>query len=261
VGEESMVARQDLDEGARLIQELDGAGFPITASFWAYDPGAEHPRLIIAVPDEKVKSFRDGYEEIRKAIAVNDIEMPLSRVSLMLDDDPAISNIRALADADYRDLVQAAVGSAEIGGHIYDDIRVYKNDALRYERELFAALQRVRPPATVIRRELRVDERWTFDFLLDDGVRVAAIEAKRLPRPVNAADLEQEAALLLRAYVGMRRPVSLVVVSRSGFTETAIAAAVGSPVSEEIHLVRWVDSSDDGKLRRALAEALNPSRP
>jgi hypothetical protein len=257
VGETSMVTQEYLDEGARLVQELDSDEFPVTASFWAYDPSADLPRLIIAVPAERIESFRAGYEKIRDVITRNDISVPLSRISLMLDDDPAIANIKALAEADYRDIIQAAVGTAEIGGHTYDDVHVYNSDALRYERELFAALQRLQPSSAVLRRDLRVDERSSFDFFFDNGNKIVAIEAKRFSRPVDVRDILQEDMLLRHAYVNFRRPATLIIVSRSGFTPEAMEAVKDTPEAGGIRLVQWVDANDNDKLRRALTDLLN----
>jgi hypothetical protein len=256
MGEASVVAQERLREGARLIQELDKDGFPVTAAFWAYDPSIEPPRLVIAIPSDQ-KSFRVAYARIRDTMERSDISIPLSSISLMLDDDPAIENIKALADADYRDIVQAAVGNAEIGGHVYDDILVYKSDALRYERELSAALQRVQPPAAVLRRDLRIDERSSFDFFFDDGNKIIAVEAERFSRPVGTKDIHYEEAVLRRAYVTLQRVTTLIIVSRSGFTASAIEIVKDTPVAGGIRLVQWVDESDDDKLRKALAELLN----
>jgi hypothetical protein len=257
VGEASVVTQEHLYEGGRLIQELDKDGFPVTAAFWAYDPDAELPRLIIAVPSNQVESFRTAYERIRDVIERNDISVPLSSISLMLDDDPAIENIKALAEADYRDVIQSAIGSAEIGGHVYDDIRVYKSDALRYERELFAALQRIQPPSAVLRRDLQLGERSSFDFYFDDGNKIVAVEAKRFSRPVTLRDVNYEDHLLRRAYVSLRRRIALIVVSRSGFTSSAVENVKDTPVAGGIRLVQWISPSDDDKLKRALDELLN----
>lgn len=256
MGETPVVTQEYLDEGARLIQELDNDGFAVTAAFWAYDPSAELPRLIIAVPSERVKSFRAAYEIIKNVMTRNDIPIPLGMVSLMLDDDPAIENIKALAEADYRDIIQAAVGSAEIGGHLYDDVRVYKTDALHYERELFAALQRLQPPSAVLRRDLHIDGS-SFDFFLDDGNKIVGIEAKRISRPMSLRDILYEETLLQHAYVILRRPVALIIVSQSGFTPSAVEAVKDTPEAGGIRLVQWVTADDDDKLRRALTELLN----
>lgn len=251
--EKSLVTQEDLTDGARLIQELDQAGFPVTVAFWAYDPMLETWRFIIAAPREAIESLVSAYGIIQGIIDNNSLGVMLDRISLIPDDDAKLKNLQALAESDAQDVIEVSVGHTEIAGRVLDDIHLYKNDALRYEQEVIQALQRIQPSDAVMRtyRQQDIPRALEVDALLDDGERLILVEVKARSRPLGARDVFQIEGMLhaYERYFGRR--AAAIIVSRSGFTSSAMDAAQSSPII----LVQWTGREDDEKLRRALTEA------
>jgi hypothetical protein len=255
VAENSLVTQEDLADGARLIQQLDQADFPITAAFWAYDPVLETWRLIIAAPSSAIESLVAAYGAIQDGISANALGITLDRISLIPDNDAKLANLQALAKSDAEGVVEISLGHTEIAGRTLDDIHLYRTDALRYEREVIDALQRIQPPNAVMRTSYEHAEsppRQGADALLDDGERLIIVETKAFSRPLGSRDVFQVEGMLHAYQRYFNRRVAAMLVSRSGFTVNAIETAHSTGVS----LVQWTGPKDDQLLRRTLAEAL-----
>lgn len=252
MAENVLVTQEDLADGARLIQQLDQAGFPITAAFWAYDSLLETWRLIIAAPREAIESLVTAYGTIQGIIQDNGLGVTLDRISLISDDDAKLKNLQALAKSDMHDVVEVSAGRTEIAGRVFDDIHLYKSDALRYERDVIQALQRVQPSNVVMRtyRQEGFPRDLGADALLDDGKRLLLVEIKARSRPLGIRDIFQVEGMLHAYERYLSRAAAAIIVSRSGFRPNAIEA-VPSP---NIGLVQWAGPEDDEKLQRALTE-------
>jgi hypothetical protein len=253
MAEKTLVTQEDLADGARLIQELEQASFPISAAFWAYDALLETWRLIIAAPRGAIESLVAAYGIIQSIISEKDLGVTLDRISLIPDDDVKLGNLQALARSDAQDVVEVSVGRTEIAGRVLDDIHLYKNDALRYELDVIRALQRVQPSDAVMRtyRNSDLPPGLQADALLDDGERLVFVEIKAYRRPLATRDVFQVEGMLHAYERNFGRYVAAMIVSRSGFTPSAVEAAQ----SPRMVLVQWTGSEDDEKLRDALAEA------
>lgn len=247
---------EDLADGALLIQNLDQRGFPVSAAFWAYDPILELWRLVIAAPPKSIDSLLSAYRIAQDIINDNDLAISLNRISFISDNDPKVSNLRALAQSGTHDVIEAPVGPTEIDGRILDDIHLYRLEALRYEQKVFEALQRVQPPKAMLRYAHRVDlpGRLDTDFLVDNGKTLVAIEAKLWSRPVGSKIVWSSEHLQRRLEDHFKRSTGIVIVSGTGFTDAAIESAAQYPF---MRLVRWASSEDDGELRRALVALLD----
>lgn len=253
MAENILVTQQDLADGARLIQELDQVNFPVTAAFWAYDPQLERWRFIIAAPPAKIESLISAYGIIQKAISDNGLGISLDRVSLISDNDPTLANLQALGNSDAQDVVEVSVGRAEVAGRVLDDIHVYRSEALRYERAVIAALQRLQPENVILRTGDRAqvlpDRR--VDAIFDDGERLIIIEIKAVSRLLGIREVFQVEGLLRSYERILGRHVTAMIVSRNGFSVNATEEAHNSVIS----LVQWTGPEDDQLLRRALEEA------
>lgn len=246
MAENILVTQEDLADGARLIQELDQVNFPVTAAFWAYDPALERWRFIIAAPPSTIESLVGAFGVIQKVISDNGLGISLDRVSLISDTDPSLANLQALGKSDAQDVVEVSVGRAEVAGRVLDDIHVYRSDALRYVRAVIAALQRVQPPSAVLRTNVR-----QADAILDDGERLIIVEVKHVTRLLGVREIYQVDGFLHSYKRSFSRPVAAMIVSRNGFSVSAIEEAQASQIS----LVQWTGPEDDQLLRRALDEA------
>lgn len=241
--------------GARLIQELDQINFPVTAAFWAYDLQLERWRFIIAAPPAAIESLINAYGVIQKAISDNGLGIALDRVSLISDNDPTLANLQALGKSDAQDVVEVSVGRTEVAGRVLDDIHVYRSDALRYERAVIAALQRLQPPNVILRTgdRAQVPPSRQADAILDDGERLVIVEIKAVSRLLGIREVFQAEGHLRSYERTFGRRVAAMIVSRNGFSVSAIEEAHNSRVS----LVQWTGPEDDQLLGRALAEALS----
>lgn len=253
MAENILVTQEDLADGARLIQELDQADFPVTAAFWAYDPQLERWRFIIAAPSAAIESLISAYGVIQKAISDNGLGITLDRVSLMSDNDPTLANLQALGKSDAQDVVEVSVGRAEVAGRVLDDIHVYRSDALRYERAVIAALQRVQPSNAILRtgERAQVSPDRAADAILDDGQRFIIVEIKAVSRLLGIREVFQVEGFLRSYERTLGRHVAAMIVSRNGFSVSAIEEAHNSHIS----LVQWAGPEDDQLLQRALEEA------
>ena len=253
MAENILVTRADLADGARLIQELDQENFPVTAAFWAYDPLLERWRLIIAAPPAVIESLITAYGVIQKAIIDNDLGIALDRVSLISDSDPTLRNLQALGKSDAQDVVEVAVGRAEVAGRVLDDLHVYRSDALRYERAVISALQRMQPPhaSLVTSNRAQFPPETQADVILDNGDRLIIIEIKHVSRLLGIREVFQAEGFRRSYERTFRRPVAGMIVSRNGFSVNAIEEAGNS----RIFLVQWASPKDNQLLKRTLDEA------
>jgi hypothetical protein len=255
VADKELVTQEDLADGRVLLQQLAQASFPVTAAFWAYDPLLESWRLIIAAPREAVESLLGAYEVIQRIIISNGLGVTLDRISLIPDSGAKLDNLRTLAESDTEGVVEASVGRAEIAGRIVDDIHLYSSSALRYEREVFQALQRIQPSNAIMRtyRSLQLPRGVEVDALVDNGVNAAIVEIKALKRPLGSRDIFQVQGQLYAYRRFLNRSLAVaIIVSLGDFTQSALEAARES----EVIPVQWTGSEDDEKLGHALNEAL-----
>jgi hypothetical protein len=254
VGQTALVTR-DFDDGARLVQELDRGGFPVSAAFWAYDSTLESWRLIVAAPSEAIESRSKVYGVIQNILLENDLGIALSSISLTRDDDQGVRNLQAEAMSDVDTVFEVPLGRAEIGGRSVSNIHVYRTDALRYERELLAALQRVQPSDAVLRRANYLDflPRVELDFVLDNGRQIVFVEAKAQSKPLSSKQVQQAQALQSRLDSYFHKPTALIVVSQRGFTRIATDWAQRITL---LRLVKWFGPEDDGILQQTLIELL-----
>jgi hypothetical protein len=251
VGERTLVTQEDLANGALLLQQLDQIDFRVTAAFWAYDPVLETWRLIIAAPQQAIESLVAAYGTIQRVINDNYLGISLDRISLISDGDAKLVNLRALAESDSDDVVEASGGRAEIAGRVLDDIHLYRGSALRYEREVFQALQRLQPPNVVIRTNVILPPGQEIDALLDDGEHPIIVEIKMRSRPVGITDVFELQGRLFSCSRLFGREAAAILVSRSGFTSKALEAAENTRVT----LAKWAGREDDEQIERALASA------
>lgn len=248
-----MVTEEELYDGARLVQQLDAADFPVTVAFWAYDSVLEIWRFIIAAPQNAIESRTTAYGVIQRILADNGLAIALDRVTLIPDDDPQINDLRAQAESDTQDVVEIPVGRAEIAGRVFDPILLYRSDALRYERDVIAALQGMQPPNAVMRSYGRLGLPFRqADAQIVTGDRLVIIEARAVSRLLAYKDVVQVEIMKTAYERYYDRPVTAIVISHTDFTTSAMDAARDSGIV----LIHWTGSEDNDKIQRAIATAL-----
>jgi hypothetical protein len=91
---------QFVENGRRLIEGLDQAGFPVIAAFWRFLPEAEEWRLFIASPKVNELGPLAAYATIQEALAQHQIDLPLHRVSVVSPEEPFVTDLRIFAGTD-----------------------------------------------------------------------------------------------------------------------------------------------------------------
>lgn len=261
MGEDAMVD-QDIADGAQIIKRLSANGISLAAALWAYNITLDTWRLIIAIPRQTSPSRSAVYSQIQDAITGLNLTLSLSRITLVFDTEPLIGTAKKFASDSVTDLLEIPFGGADIAGAPVDTGYVYRIDALLYEADLQAALQRMLQTDMSVRRPETITfvDGFDFDFILDSGARWVIIKAKALGRRLTSKDTER----FTRIGTGTIRYYStaaLMIVSKSGFTPEALAWAT-QPRQQfgtllNVSLVEWKSSADDARLNEALTSLLN----
>jgi hypothetical protein len=94
MGKAALVER-DTEQGRRLIEALDQAGFPVVAAFWSFFPEENLYRLIIASPVVDEKGPREAYTKIQAMLQA--LPMPdftLDTITVLSPYHPLVIDVR-----------------------------------------------------------------------------------------------------------------------------------------------------------------------
>jgi hypothetical protein len=101
----TVLVKELIDEGARLLQELDRRNYPVEAAFWVYLAESDYWRLVMASPLVDEQGPIAAYRDLREALAVTDPS------TLSLQDISVLSP----NGQDYQALLGSAVGVGGLG--------------------------------------------------------------------------------------------------------------------------------------------------
>ena len=115
-------------DGAILVEQLDKAGWRVSAALWFYFPDASAWRLLIASPEVVTKGPREAYTAIQSALSQLDIssrELALEDVGVMPPDHPLLRLLRAFV------VTGPVIGNIRfsknvIDGQFVDDALIYR---------------------------------------------------------------------------------------------------------------------------------------
>jgi len=239
------LVEHDLERGAALIGALNRAHVPVEFVAWSYSDDDEDWRLIIATPLVESHGRVATYERIREVLADDPwLDPGVGRVVLISPEEPDIRRLRELAQSPITDDLAMPGERGVIRGRPIDASYVYNTAALRFEDELFAAIQRLAPTQAIIRRAGKVfDSPHQVDFVLDSGHHMVVVEVKARDRPVTSREVQS-----LR--LGLPLEAALIVVSRAGFANGTLAKP------PDLYLVTWRSPADDPQLGAALKALL-----
>jgi len=255
--------RQDVEDGARLVLEVDSKWLPVTAAIWVHEPSLGAWRLVIAIPERDFSSPKAMYSRIQNIIFDLNLSLPLDRITVVSDRDPLIRSLRDLIQTGSKGVVEVPVGGLEVAGDTVDLGYGYHIETLRYRADLFAALQRNQPRDAVLRRAGWLDPPQSddLDFILDNGEVIVFIEAKALSRPLSRKDIDRSRETRHWTLSTFRRLSVWLVISQTGFTRevTESRSDFPSPASPTMQLmyVKWSSERDDQQLRETLNRALH----
>jgi len=120
-----------VENGRRLIEAIDQAGFPVIAAFWRFLPEEEEWRLFIASPKVNELGPLAAYATIQETLVKHQIDLPLHRISVVSPEEPFAAELRIFAGTDPkpfigRDYLQnIVVGELYIeGAYVYRAERI-----------------------------------------------------------------------------------------------------------------------------------------
>jgi hypothetical protein len=94
MGKTTLVER-DLEQGRRLIETLDQAGFPVVAAFWSFFAEEGLYRLVIASPVVDEKGPLEAYTRIQAALQnLGTPEFTLDTITALSPYDPLVIDVR-----------------------------------------------------------------------------------------------------------------------------------------------------------------------
>jgi hypothetical protein len=258
MGASTLVTAEEFEQGARLVQELTARNFPVTTAFWAYAENTELWRLVIATPRLMQTPRSRLYREVQDVLSQLDLDISLSQIRLVRDDDPSVANLRALVEAEEgRDRLTTPFGQRDIAGEPVDKGYAYSAGALEYQRQILNAINRIHVPGIAISVDAPVGRR-EADVVVDYDDRVVIVDVKTTSRPLGVHQVEHLAAFRYEAMAHFDRPVYLIAVSRSGFTNEAKRMVGNTPW---LKLIVWMSPEDDATLSSAFADVFSGEPP
>ncbi|MBP2708214.1 hypothetical protein JOL79_30985 [Microbispora sp. RL4-1S] len=255
MGEKALVKR-DIHEGARLIQALIDDHFSVTAALWISPHDSDEWQLAIAMPMSNRTSRTAAYRLIQKELMSLGLDLPLSRIRLISDDDPSIQNLRSLVEADTSGRTALKVSISEAFGQSLDQGYIYALGPLKYEREVLSALQRMSDLGRMYEaRAFLSNDAPGVDAIFATERRIVLVEIKALKKPVDQALIARTVALYNPARELFPRPVAFLIISRSGFSAAAYDYAAIQAI--KIGLAQWMGPEDDPALQVAVSMLLS----
>jgi hypothetical protein len=130
-GKPEALVDRDIDEGRRLIQALDQAGFPLVAALWRFLALEGVWRRLIASPKVREAGPRAAYAAIQDVLRQSPIGLPLHRISAVGPDEPMVTELRIFAGTDPAPFIgstylqKAVIGDTYVeGAYIYRAQRI-----------------------------------------------------------------------------------------------------------------------------------------
>jgi hypothetical protein len=129
--DQATLVDRDIDEGRRVVQTLDQAGFPVVAALWGFFPEAGDWRLLIASPKVNELGPRGAYAAIQQALLKAQVSLPLYRVSAVAPEEPLVTELRIFAGTDPAPFLggtylrRAVIGDTYVeGAYVYRAARI-----------------------------------------------------------------------------------------------------------------------------------------
>jgi hypothetical protein len=114
-----------ISEGARLLNALEKAGFPIDAAFWLYKFESEEWRLTIATPLYDELGPRESYRKIQDVLSHEHYELRLLDMSVISPNDRLLAGMRRLL-ASREEVAGVWLRGNIIDGKLLDGAYVYR---------------------------------------------------------------------------------------------------------------------------------------
>ncbi|MFF0489345.1 restriction endonuclease [Nocardia sp. NPDC004068] len=247
MGEESLVGDL-MTKAERIAPRLWKHGITVLAAFLAFEIEASQWMFLVVTAKEDSKLA--VYDAVQSTAHEVGDYINLGQVVHVRDGDPAIELFQAAAISQR---YAKSYPPVEFGSWSFTEIRAVNLESWRvFEIEVFDAIKEVAPSAWSMEFSSRPDDfpPLQLDILIRAEHAAIAVEVKSYKRPV---DTEVIFAVLgkLQVLKTLYRGAKMLLVSRSGFSNSALAAA--EPF-EDLRLLSWESVKVNGlkALRKAI---------
>ena len=91
----TMLVEQQIEDGRKLLEQLDAERFPVSAAFWFFLPERETWSLVIVSPIADTKGPHYGYTRIQRALGKAEApSLALDDITLVGKQDPKFIELR-----------------------------------------------------------------------------------------------------------------------------------------------------------------------
>lgn len=117
----------DLEEGKKVLEELDKAGLRIASAFWLYLTEVEEWRLMLAMPSIDTHGRKKTYAKIWEVLDRNrsTLNIPLDAISLISPNDKLNQLLRSVAKTG-KGLSGIRFSGNVINGTLIEDSYIYR---------------------------------------------------------------------------------------------------------------------------------------
>ena len=124
--DKAILVGYSIEEGKKLLKELDQSNLEVTSAFWYYVSESEQYRLVIVTPFFEKHGPRKTYEKVQKVLrSEKDLDLTLSDIYLMGPDDPLNKGLRALLSSG-SELSGERITQSVVDGIYIDDAYLYR---------------------------------------------------------------------------------------------------------------------------------------
>lgn len=135
------LVEQQIDDGRKLLEQLDAQRFPVSAALWYCWPERTTWRLVIVSPIADTRGPHYGYTRIQKALG--DAETPnlaLDDITLVGMQDPEFIEMKTAVGTPWAE----SLGGRTRPGRPFEDSYVY-----RWVRDKKVRVKRAAPPSNL----------------------------------------------------------------------------------------------------------------
>jgi hypothetical protein len=124
--DKTVLVGYSIEEGKKLLRELDQSNLEVTSAFWYYVSESEQYRLVIVTPFFEKHGPRKTYEKVQKVLRSDEnLDLTLSDIYLMGPDDPLNKGLRALLNSG-SELSGERITQSVVDGIYIDDAYLYR---------------------------------------------------------------------------------------------------------------------------------------
>ena len=114
-----------IDEGKKLITELDSSGYKLDATLWFYFPEEGFWKLVLSFPNVEKEGPKHFYTKIQKLLSKVDVSFSLDDIVIAKPNSPLIQLLRIMTRTG-PGINDIRISNSVINGHIIEDAHIYR---------------------------------------------------------------------------------------------------------------------------------------